>query len=425
MLNAVTDIDKPAFVIRLDGPELLDANAAARDLWGIASATELPFAIDANMPALRDILSEAQAAAPNATTSRPELHQHLVFWTHRGAQRLASHYQLSQDGANVIVIIEDAVAPNQSTPAPVTPARAVPAPAMPATDEAAIEPADPAPTPTNALDLRTMAHELRTPIGAVIALADMIDQEPFGSLGDPRYREYARDIRDSAHLALNIVAAALERDEGEEGILLGGNRELDLEALLHKARRALRLNARSAGLAIDIQTPPDMPHLLANAPGLNQILLNLIANAIKFTPPGGHISLAAAPTPSGGLEIFVTDTGIGMTEYETSVLVEPTTTSENSRTVQSGQRTTEADPPTPPQADASSPPAAPAPNTVDPQSALEKPRHRGIGFTLVRRLAAAMGATLTVTSQRGVGTRVAVTFPASHVIPKPQTGDNS
>lgn len=415
MLNAVTDIEKPAFVIRLQGPELLQANAAARDLWGIEDATQLPLAIDANMPAFRDILSHTQELPESGAPSPPEFDDHLVFWTHRGAQRLAARCTLSQDRASVTVIVDDQTAPLSSAPD---------AEGSDTAGQAASPGSDSAPLPTT-LDLRTMAHELRTPIGAVIALADMIDQEPFGPLGDPRYREYARDIRDSAHLALNIVAAAMERDEGEEAILLGGIHEIDLEALLNKARRALRLNARSAGLAIDIETPSDMPLLLANPPGLNQILLNLIANAIKFTPPGGHITLAAASTSSGGLELFVTDTGIGMTEYETSVLVEP------SGTIGAAEPSPITRPPGAAPStmshgsDAGSAPSGQAAATGDPNSPIEKSRHRGIGFTLVRRLAAAMNATLTVTSQRGVGTRVAVTFPASHVVPKICSGDDS
>jgi signal transduction histidine kinase len=411
MLNAVTDIDKPAFIIHLDKPELLEANPAARELWGLASETRLPFAIDAEMPALSVIRAVSSRTEPSGTPN--EFHDQLVFWTQRGAQRLTSRYHLSADNARVTVVIDESVgaAPNDADTA------------LESDQPAA--PAEPAKIGSTALDLRTMAHELRTPIGAVIALADMIDQEPFGSLGDPRYREYARDIRDSAHLALNIVAAALERNEGNEEILFGGIHEIDLEALLQKARRALRLDARSAGLAIDIETPPDMPLLLANSAGLNQILLNLIANAIKFTPPGGHITLAAKMAPAGGLDIHVTDTGIGMTEYETSVLVEPSKTPEASKrppaTGPIGGTIGDTASKT-----ASAPSLGGAPLPIGaPNASSEPPRHRGIGFTLVRRLAAAMGATLTVSSQRGVGTRVTVSFPTSNVVPQPRSRDDA
>jgi len=265
--------------------------------------------------------------------------------------------------------------------------------------------------PAATVDLRTMAHELRTPIGAIIALADMIDQEQFGPLGDPRYREYARDIRDSAHLALNIVAGALEHDAGDEMILLGGISEIEPDTLLRKARRSLRLNAQSAGLSIDVDTAPGLPLLLANPPALTQILLNLTANAIKFTPPGGQILLRAATTQNGGLEIFVADTGIGMTEYEASVLVDPAsadiarehphdTEINSSAANPSGQE-------------------AAGPHETPPT------RGHGIGFTLVRRLAAAMGADLHVHSERGVGTRVVVNFPPSRVIPRPPAANGA
>jgi two-component system cell cycle sensor histidine kinase PleC len=392
MLNTATDaIDAPAFVVRLDAPAIVEANARARAIWGIAASDDLPVAIDADMPAIRR-LSAGQSGIPKHETEgvpHPEgpdaATAQLVFWTRLGAQRLHCRCRFRTSARDVlVVVIVDEAAPVATVPAPAGAARA----------------ATPAPDPTMPLaptvDLRTMAHELRTPIGAVIALADMIDQEQFGPLGDPRYREYARDIRDSAHLALNIVAAALEHDQSEETILLGGIAEIDPENLLRKARRSLRLNAQAAGLAIDVEAAPGLPLVLANSPGLTQILLNLTANAIKFTPPGGHITLAAATTPGGGLKISVRDTGIGMTEFETSVLVEPVAT------------------PAPPE------PAASSPAETSSQTApgcAARPR-RGIGFTLVRRLATAMGAGLEVTSERGVGTRVHLIFPPSLVIPR-------
>ena len=391
MLNIVTDdIAAPAFRIRLDTHELAEANAAGRELWGICDVDALPRAIDPAMPALQDILNE-QASPCAATLS--EFKARLVFWTERGAQRLACRYSPSHDGTTVVVVVDEPGPPAASS-------SACEAPVNPSD-----EPATSGERPAATVDLRTMAHELRTPIGAIIALADMIDQEQFGPLGDARYREYARDIRDSAHLALNIVAGALEHDASDETILLGGVSEIEPDALLRKARRSLRLNAQSAGLSIDVETPPGLPLLLANPPALTQILLNLTANAIKFTPPGGQILLRAAATDDGGLEIFVADTGIGMTEYEASVLVEPTP-AESVNKSSHGAATT-------------SPEAQPPLDAADGSHDANRPRSHGIGFTLVRRLAAAMGAQLNVHSERGIGTSVVVTFPASRVIPRP------
>ena len=395
MLNAVTDdIAAPAFRIRLDTHELAEANAAARKLWGIGEGDDLPRAIDPAMPALQDLLNDQ--ASP-ATEALDEFKARLVFWTERGAQRLACRYSPSQDGTSVVIVVDE-----PATPAPSSTAGE--AFADPGAEPAAVEE-----RPAATVDLRTMAHELRTPIGAIIALADMIDQEQFGPLGDPRYREYARDIRDSAHLALNIVAGALEHDAGDETILLGGISEIEPDTLLRKARRSLRLNAQSAGLSIDVDTAPDLPLLLANPPALTQILLNLTANAIKFTPPGGQILLRAATTQNGGLEIFVADTGIGMTEYEASVLVEPT----SADIVR--ERADDAE------INSAGAPAHKAAGSHDTPPT----RGHGIGFTLVRRLAAAMGAQLHVHSERGVGTRVVVTFPPSRVIPRPPAANGA
>lgn len=398
MLNAVTDdLTAPAFVLRLDTSELFEANSAARALWGMDDDQALPRRIDRDMPALRDIRDLDHSPTASPAIAATEYLTTLVFWTDRGAQRLKCRCRPMKADESVLVIVERPDAGATS-----------PANSKTAQDEENRKPPDQDPAAATAVDLRTMAHELRTPIGAVIALADMIDQEQFGPIGDPRYREYARDIRDSAHLALNIVASALEHDPGNETILIGGISEIEPETLLRKARRALRLNAQSAGLTIEVETPPALPLLLANPPALNQILLNLTANAVKFTPPGGQIVLAAASTEEGGLDVAVVDTGIGMTEYETSVLVEPAVRAgsagqrENTEIQVSNEESMRRQPP----------------------AVLSGP-DRGIGFTLVRRLASAMGARLDVSSERGVGTRVALRFPPSRLVPRPSAGNGA
>ena len=235
-------------------------------------------------------------------------------------------------------------------------------------------------TPVNT---QAMAHELRTPIGAIIALAEMIETEQFGAIGDPRYRDYARDIGDSARLALGIVAGALEQDPANGSDLNLGFAELNVTDLINKSLRTVRQSAREAGIHLDSDLAIDLPNLIASAPGLMQILLNLLSNAIKFTPEGGTVSVSARVAPDSTLQITVCDTGVGMTGTEASVLIAE--------------------------------PEADGPARAD--SAIRRNRRHGIGFSLVRRLASAMSAEFEVTSTRGVGTRVTLTFPFAKTIP--------
>lgn len=231
-----------------------------------------------------------------------------------------------------------------------------------------------------------MAHELRTPIGAIIALSEMIETEQFGPIGDPRYRDYARDIGDSARLALGIVAGALEQDPGNGSDLNLGFTELNVTDVINKSLRTVRQSALEAGIQLDSDLAEDLPNLIASAPGLMQILLNLLSNAIKFTPKDGTVSITAHVTASSALQIAVCDTGVGMTDTEASVLV-----------------------------------AEPVADGHAPADSAN--RRRGIGFSLVRRLAHAMSADFDVTSTRGVGTRVTLTFPSTKIIPvaRPRT----
>jgi signal transduction histidine kinase len=236
----------------------------------------------------------------------------------------------------------------------------------------------PAATEARDNNFRSMAHELRTPIGAIIALAEMIECEQLGPVGDPRYQAYARDIGDSARLSLKIVAAALERTSIESGLLDDGFAATDVADVIDTCTHAMRPSASAAEIAIEHNCPQDLPGLIANASALRQILLNLLSNAIKFTPKGGRVTVVVKA--GDGMVITVGDTGVGMTSLDANVLVAGTTVERNMS----------------------------AARGLSPTS--------GIGFSLVRQLAAAMEAQLNVVSERGVGTEVSLTFPANKVV---------
>ena len=227
-------------------------------------------------------------------------------------------------------------------------------------------------------NFRSMAHELRAPIGAIIALAEMIESEQFGPIGDPRYQAYARDIGDSARLSLKIVAAALERTSIESGLLDDGFAATNVADVIDTCTHAMHPSAHAAQVAIEHTCPQDLPKLIANAAALRQILLNLLSNAIKFTPEGGKVTVIV--DARDGMIITVSDTGVGMTSLDTKVLVAGTANEQGLS----------------------------APQGLSPTS--------GIGFSLVRQLAAAMDAQLNVISERGVGTEVSLTFPPGKII---------
>lgn len=372
---SIDTLAQPALIIDTDGPAIRAANAMARQLWGLDAATETPISLDPQMPAparLRQDCRDGAAGAGRSIDTDTQSAASLVFWTAAGAQSLRCLMRPLGDPGDVLVIFE------MTDEKPTGPA-----------SSSAHEPDAEITSrrPDASIDMAAMAHELRTPIGAIIALAEMIETEQFGAIGDPRYRDYARDIGDSARLSLSIVAAALEYGSADAD-LLSGFAELDVAELIDRSVRAVAQSASAAGIDLRQDVAADLPHLIANATGLTQILLNLLTNAIKFTPKDGTVTVATTRTTDAGLEISVSDTGVGMSGLDASVLIDAATERDRA-----------------------------------PDGAAGTPRRRGIGFSLVRRLAGAMGAHFDVTSTRGVGTRVTLTFPPAKVIPVARTTD--
>lgn len=181
------------------------------------------------------------------------------------------------------------------------------------------------------------AHELKTPIGAIAAAAEIMRDERLGRMdsadGRERYLGYAGDIAGNAHHALAVIDRMLGRTTlAAAGSTAAGRVKagddvgpvtIDPAAICAAAVATSEAMARRARVDLVCDIGPDLPRLEADATSFKQILLNLLTNAIKFTPQGGGVLLAAVATRGGGLRIDVRDTGEGMTRAAIARALDP------------------------------------------------------------------------------------------------------
>jgi len=174
--------------------------------------------------------------------------------------------------------------------------------------------------------LANMSHELRTPLNAINGFSEIMVGEMFGPLGDPRYKEYCGDILSSGQHLLALINDILDMSKIEAGKMNLKFEPLTLEDVVEDAARLVRNRAESAGLAVDLEFPRDLPEVEADYRAVKQVLLNLLSNAIKFTPRGGRITVRAdaRPDPTGErVRISVKDTGIGIAPDDLARLAKP------------------------------------------------------------------------------------------------------
>jgi signal transduction histidine kinase len=163
--------------------------------------------------------------------------------------------------------------------------------------------------------LASMSHELRTPLNAILGFSEILKSELYGQLGHPKYREYAEDVyRSGAHL-LDLINDVLDLSKIDSGKMELRESQFDIAALLDEALALLHGKA-SGHVAFQVTLPDRLPEITADRRLIKQVLLNLVSNAVKFTPAGGRITIAAEHLPEAGLKIHVTDTGIGMSAAE-------------------------------------------------------------------------------------------------------------
>lgn len=160
--------------------------------------------------------------------------------------------------------------------------------------------------------LATMSHELRTPLNAILGFSEVMKSEMFGPIENTKYREYTENIHESGKHLLHLINEILDLTRIESGRYELHEEPLRLADVIDECHRLLKLRAESKGIEVIEEVDPELPVVWADQRAMRQICLNLMSNALKFTPKGGHVTLAIGQMPDGGQFLAVRDTGPGI-----------------------------------------------------------------------------------------------------------------
>jgi len=222
-----------------------------------------------------------------------------------------------------------------------------------------------------------LGHELRTPLNAIIGFSQSLEAEIWGPLGSPRYREYAQAIGDSGRHLFELIQGMLDIARHDAGMLEIDEDRFDLAELTRVCTGMLDGAARSNGVDLTTEVPEDGLQMIADPTKIRQIIINLVANAVRFTPSGGRVGVVVARHGGGEIELRVEDSGIGLAPEDIPRALEPF--------IQVSRNGT------------------------------SNPGGAGLGLPLSKRLAELHGGRLEIDSALGVGTVVRVFLPAERV----------
>ncbi len=171
--------------------------------------------------------------------------------------------------------------------------------------------------------LARISHEVRTPLNAIIGFSELMMDEKFGPIGNERYRDYLRDINRSGNHVLDLVNDLLDISKIE-----AGEQEMDFESVslndaLADTVAMMQPDANRERVIIRSSFASNLPDVVADLRSIKQIALNLLSNAIRFTPAGGQVIVSTAYDLSGDVIMRVRDTGIGMTRNEVEQALRP------------------------------------------------------------------------------------------------------
>jgi two-component system cell cycle sensor histidine kinase PleC len=169
--------------------------------------------------------------------------------------------------------------------------------------------------------LATMSHELRTPLNAILGFSEVLKNELFGAHAVAAYKDYSNDIHSSGQHLLMLINEILDLSRVEAGRYELKEESVSLSTVVEDCRHLLTIRAQKRGIEMIEIKEPDLPRIWADERAVRQIVLNLLTNAIKFTPQGGQVTLKVGWTSAGGQYVAIKDTGPGIPEEEIAVVM--------------------------------------------------------------------------------------------------------
>jgi signal transduction histidine kinase len=233
--------------------------------------------------------------------------------------------------------------------------------------------------------LANMSHELRTPLNAIMGFSELMSTEIFGPLGSARYKEYLGDVHRSASHLLSIISDILDLSKIESSNYKIEPELLDLrEAVGWVVTLATQKRTDAEARAVEVEVDEDARMLMLDQRATKQILLNLVGNALKFTPPEGRVGIRVKGAADGTTRIMVWDTGIGIPKDKLEWVKQPFSQSE---------------------------------------SVFHRKFHgTGLGLSISDALVKLQGGNLVLESEPGKGTQVTVVLPPERRASLPQAG---
>jgi two-component system cell cycle sensor histidine kinase PleC len=226
--------------------------------------------------------------------------------------------------------------------------------------------------------LATMSHELRTPLNAILGFSEVMKDEIFGSHIVPAYKDYSADIHNSGQHLLNLINEILDLSRVEAGRYELREDAISLAHVVEDCRHLVSLRAEKRGISIRQAIETQLPRLWADERAVRQVALNLLTNAIKFTPSGGVITIKVGWTAAGGQYLSIRDTGAGIPAEEIPIVL--SSFGRGSTALKNAEEGT------------------------------------GLGLPIVKGLVELHGGTFTLRSEVRVGTEVIVIFPPERVM---------
>ncbi|MBT5416203.1 MAG: sensor histidine kinase [Rhodospirillaceae bacterium] len=219
--------------------------------------------------------------------------------------------------------------------------------------------------------LANISHELRTPLNAIIGFSELIRSEAFGPVGNDRYREYAADVHDSAQHLRTMINDVLDLSKAEAGHIDVRIEPIEVGSVVEASTRMMQALADEKNVALETDLPAALPAVRTDEGRLRQVLLNILSNAVKFTPAGGRVRVSVEA--GEGMVIAIEDTGIGVAARDMPKVMAPFGRGETSWSRQY--------------------------------------EGTGLGLPLSKRIMEALGGVLELDSEIGVGTRVRLRLP--------------